>query len=114
MLKRYTMNQVFNDKEIINRSCIRKWMVLVILLQTVISAIFPISAVQAEDAAPCLKGLCLGTGTITNPNAPSGTESAWSGSYVYYGKFDGTHPTKYRVLDSASNNFGVTGGSLFL
>ena len=114
MLKRYTMNQVFNDKEIINRSCIRKWMVLVILLQTVISAIFPISAVQAEDADRCLNGLCLGTGTITNTNAPSGTESAWSGSYMYYGKFDGTHPTKYRVLDSASNNFGVTGGSLFL
>ena len=37
-----------------------------------------------------------------------------SGSYVYYGKYDGENPTKYRVLDKASDKFGVTGGSLFL
>ena len=56
----------------------------------------------------------LGTGAITNPTAPSKTTDAWTGNYVYYGKYDGTNPTKYRVLDKASNDFGVTGKSLLL
>ena len=56
----------------------------------------------------------LGTGAITNPGQPANETDAWSGSYVYYGKYDGMNPTKYRVLDKASDKFGVTGGSLFL
>jgi len=54
----------------------------------------------------------LGTSAIGNPTNSSAT--AWTGSYVYYGKYDGTNPTKYRVLDRASNDFGVSGGSLLL
>ena len=34
-------------------------------------------------------------------------------SYVYYGRYGGT-PTRYRVLDRNSWNFGVSGGSLLL
>ena len=34
-------------------------------------------------------------------------------SYVYYGKYNGK-PVRYRVLDRASNDFGVPGGSLLL
>nr|MCR5487905.1 DUF6273 domain-containing protein [Lachnospiraceae bacterium] len=56
----------------------------------------------------------LGTGAITNPNAPADANSSWSGSYVYYGKYNGSNPTKYRVLDKASDKFGVEGRSLFL
>ena len=50
----------------------------------------------------------LGTGTIANPLPDNG---GWS--YVFYGKFDG-NPVKYRVLDKASADFGVSGGSLLL
>ena len=56
----------------------------------------------------------LGTGAIGNPVEPESTDSAWNGSYVYYGKYDGTNPTKYRVLDRASADFGVNGQSLLL
>ena len=61
----------------------------------------------------------LGTGAITNPAAPTDVNSAWSGSYVYYGKYDTNNdntaePVKYRVLDMNSRDFGVTGGSLLL
>ncbi len=58
----------------------------------------------------------LGTAIISDPIAPdadSDTEG-WTGSYVYYGKYDGSNPTKYRVLDRASGDFGVVGGSLLL
>ena len=51
----------------------------------------------------------LGTGAIANPDAQNG--GGWS--YVYYGKYSGS-PVKYRVLDKASTDFGVTGGSLLL
>ena len=69
-------------------------------------------AARADDASG--KTItCLGTDAIANPAAPA-DEKAWNGSYVYYGKFGGKDPTKYRVLDKASTVFGVEGGSLFL
>lgn len=55
----------------------------------------------------------LGTGAMAPPSVPA-IDKPWTGSYVYYGKYDGTNPTKYRVLDKASSDFGVTGGSLLL
>ena len=54
----------------------------------------------------------LGTSGIGSPNAQN-TDSAWQGSYVYYGQYN-NQPVKYRVLDPNSNAFGVNGGSLFL
>ena len=42
----------------------------------------------------------LGTGAITNPLVPTSDEDAWSGSFVYYGKYK-DQPLKYRVLDKA-------------
>ena len=48
----------------------------------------------------------LGTGSIRNPvNGNTDGLTAWTGSYVYYGKYDGK-PVKYRVLDKASMDFG--------
>ena len=49
----------------------------------------------------------LGTGAIKNPDEPLNTDSEWSGSYVYYGKYDGTNPTRYRVLDTQSTDFNT-------
>ena len=69
---------------------------------------------RAESAASEKTITGLGTGAITNPVQPANTTDGWKGSYVYYGKYDGTNPTRYRVLDMASDKFGVTGGSLFL
>ncbi|MBQ1849079.1 MAG: hypothetical protein II139_01775, partial [Lachnospiraceae bacterium] len=49
----------------------------------------------------------LGTGAISNPIEPGaeGDTEGWTGSYVYYGKYDGK-PVKYRVLDTAATEFG--------
>ena len=50
----------------------------------------------------------LGVGTdgvgkgIANPTAPTATTDNWTGSYVYYGTYDGTNPTKYRVLQRST------------
>ncbi len=69
---------------------------------------------RAEGEAPVKTITGLGTGAITNPVEPTTCEDYWRGSYVYYGKYDGTNPTRYRVLDKASGDFGVYGGSLLL
>lgn len=45
-----------------------------------------------------------GTGAIRDPGAP--TDDGWNGSYVYYGNYDGSNPTKYRVLDKNAAEFG--------
>ena len=70
--------------------------------------------VVADDPEKYGEGITgLGTGAISNPLEPDDKDTPWNGSYVYYGKYDGT-PTKYRVLDKASTDFGVEGGSLLL
>ena len=53
----------------------------------------------------------LGTGAIRRPVVPESKDSAWSGSYVYYGTYNGS-PVKYRVLDLSTNRFG--GVTMFL
>ena len=61
----------------------------------------------------------LGTEPITDPKEYEGVWTGeeggqpWSGSYVYYGKYDST-PVKYRVLDKDSTEYGVDGGSMLL
>ena len=71
-----------------------------------------IPALAEETTGKTIAG--LGTSAIGNPTSTTAEATAWAGSYVYYGKYDGTSPTKYRVLDKASNDFGVDGGSLLL
>lgn len=69
---------------------------------------------HAEWTGKSAANTTLGTTGIDAPKAPTADTDAWMGNYVYYGKYDGTNPTKYRVLDPSSTAFGVTGGSLFL
>lgn len=61
------------------------------------------STSYASDKVP-------GTGAIPAPGAP--TDDGWNGGYVYYGKYDGINPTKYRVLDKGATEFG--GNTMFL
>ena len=53
----------------------------------------------------------IGSSRMASPKKPAATADAWKGSYVYYGKYDGT-PVKYRVLCPSTARFGVS--SLFL
>ena len=86
-------------------------LVAVLMLGSVSFSPFSV-VVKADEPDKTITG--LGMGAITNPVQPANTTDAWRGSYVYYGKYDGSNSTKYRVLDKASNSFGVNGGSLFL
>ena len=49
----------------------------------------------------------LSTSAIKAPKAPSSASDAWTGSYVWYGKYDGT-PVKYRVLAPKTTIYGGT------
>ena len=44
---------------------------------------------------------CLGVSGITKPSKPASDSSYWSGSYVYFGTYEG-NPIKYRVLAKGS------------
>ena len=57
------------------------------------------------------KNTCLGVSSIVDPLVPENNDSEWTGSFVYFGKYDGK-PIKFRVLDSFTTRFGGT--SMFL
>ncbi|MCR5250335.1 MAG: DUF6273 domain-containing protein, partial [Lachnospiraceae bacterium] len=91
------------------------WIMTLALMAGELQLPLPASVARAEEPEPAAEKTItgLGTGAITNPVVPYSAGNYWSGSNVYYGKYDGT-PTKYRVLDKASGDFGVNGGSLLL
>ena len=68
---------------------------------------------HAEWTGKSADNTTLGTAGIEAPTIVQDADG-WTGNYVYYGKYDGTNPTRYRVLDPSSAAFGVTGGSLLL
>lgn len=68
---------------------------------------------HAEWTGKSADNTTLGTTGIEAPTIVQDADG-WTGNYVYYGKYDGTNPTRYRVLDPSSAAFGVTGGSLLL
>ncbi len=71
----------------------------------------PAKQVQAETAKT-IAG--LGTSMIAAPVAPTSVDDPWTGSYVYYGSWDGdgdgtAEPTKYRVLDTSTTLYSEDG-----
>ena len=69
------------------------------------------------DTAKNQNNTYLGTSVIAGPDAPKDKDSAWSGSYVYFGaycEFDGYEdsPIRFRVLSPDTSAFG--GKTLFL
>ena len=102
-----------NQKKKISRKVISYVLAFVMVFSTM-TGIVPFMdtsmTVKAEVADKTVAG--LGTSAISNPTSTE-SSTAWTGSYVYYGKYNNTS-TKYRVLDKASNDFGVVGSSLLL
>ena len=91
---------------------------LVLLLAAILAAGWvvspqPVVFAAAKKAAPVKAVTGLGTGAIINPGSPT-TTAPWRGSYVYYGKYNGRKPTRYRILDKVSGDFRVSGGSMLL
>ena len=68
------------------------------------SAPVSISVPDKPWEAPEVKAISFGTPGITNPAVGKSTDKPWTGSYVYFGKYNGS-PIKYRVLDSDTTTF---------
>ena len=68
------------------------------------SAPVSISVPDKPWEAPEVKAISFGTPGITNPAVGKSTDKPWTGSYVYFGTYNGS-PIKYRVLDSDTTTF---------
>ncbi len=66
----------------------------------------PITAKAIVDYAATKTITGLGTGAIGDPKTPE-VHAAWTGSYVYYGKYNNKQ-LKYRVLDAETDRFSGT------
>ena len=56
----------------------------------------------------------LGVDQISDPAVPASIDSAWQGSYVYFGNYQG-NPIKFRVLDQNTTRFSQSGNkTMFL
>ena len=55
----------------------------------------------------------LGVSQISDPSVPDSMESEWSGSYIYFGNYEGT-PIRFRVLDKDSDIYGNGKKTVFL
>ena len=64
---------------------------------------------EKTEAAPLAYKTVAGlsTSAIKSPQAGT-TNGAWTGSYVWYGKYNG-EPVKYRVLDPSTNLYSTNG-----
>ena len=68
-----------------------------------------VQAADGESASTTTGKTVIGLGTsgIADPVTQTGDSDAWTGSYVYFGTYNGS-PVKYRVLDSNTTVFGGT------
>ncbi len=55
-----------------------------------------------------VRNVNLGTVRINNPDEPADQNPKWSGSYVYFGVYDGK-PVKFRVLDTMTQEYNADG-----
>lgn len=70
------------------------------------------NGVLSADAVKNQGNTYLGTSIIASPDAPRDIDSAWSGSYVYFGAYDlftedSVPPILFRVLDPDTDKYGV-------
>lgn len=66
----------------------------------------PVTALAAGGSAPtAVKSVGLGTSMLPNPEGPKDVDTAWEGSYVYYGIYKG-EPIKSRMLSKCTTDFG--------
>ena len=62
----------------------------------------PVSSVNADEGDKQV--VCLGTSAINAPELGE-ADKPWTGSYVWYGAYDG-EPVRYRVLDPSTATYG--------
>lgn len=66
----------------------------------------PVTALAAGGSTvTAVKSVGLGTSMLSNPEVPKDADTAWKGSYVYYGVYNG-EPIKSRMLSRRTTDFG--------
>ncbi len=78
---------------------------LAVVLAVGLLPVMPDNTLTVKAADGVTPAMTLGTGSIADPAVPASTNDAWTGSYVYFGTYNG-NPVKYRVLDSETTVFG--------
>ncbi|MCR5250956.1 MAG: InlB B-repeat-containing protein [Lachnospiraceae bacterium] len=68
---------------------------------------------RGGSAVKSAENSLLGTAGMAKPRLPMYASDPWHGSFVWYGRYDGT-PVKYRVLDPHSSDFGGSDGYTML
>ena len=84
--------------------------VAVVLIFSLVIILVPSSISKVDVIADVTKNhnnTCLGTSGIASPVAPADKDSAWQGSYVYFGNYNG-NPIKFRVLAPSTSVYGGT------
>lgn len=90
------------------KKCAVHRVISVVLAVIMLVTMLPIAGngITAEAAASEKQVVCLSTTSIKKP-VSGNTESAWTGSYVWFGKYDAT-PVRYRVLAPKTTAYGKT------
>ena len=66
----------------------------------------PMTALAADGSTvTAVKSVGLGTSMLPNPEVPKDVDTAWKGSYVYYGIYKG-EPIKFRMLSRRTTDLG--------
>ncbi len=99
-----------------DRKAKRAGIMMAFLISVMILALIPTSmgesaaSISAEEKNPGTTR--LGTAGLSCPDRPIDKDAPWSGSYVYFGAWDGS-PIKFRVLAKDSTAY-TSGKALFL
>ena len=74
----------------------------------IVMSVVPCFAGNATVLADTVKdrnNTCLGTSKIAKPSAPKNKDDIWTGSYVFFGNYEGD-PIRFRVLDPDTTKYG--------
>ena len=67
--------------------------------------VFDQKDVRADGFTKDITNTYLGGGSLGSPMAPKSMDTPWTGSFLWYGKYEG-EPVKYRVLDPHTDIYG--------
>ena len=84
----------------------RKRILSILLALCMVLCLVPTVVLAANSSSPtAIKSVGLGTSMLPNPEVPKDVDTAWKGSYVYYGVYNG-EPIKFRMLSKRTTDFG--------
>ena len=96
---------MLKDKKRIHLSAQLISVALSITMGMQIFSVWDQSDVRADGFVKDISNTYLAEASLGSPKAPESMDSPWTGSYVWYGKYDGL-PVRYRVLSPRTDIYG--------